>query len=131
MYKKRAEIIDKEVKLDYHKSTTMEFDDNMHFVSRCPFCSAEYDLDGAKVIGEEEDATVVYVTCSKCESSIVAMVAMTGLGIVSLGLVTDMTSEDTKKFFGSSEVSSNELLDIYEVLQSDKGIVKSLTQGKN
>ncbi|MEX1111905.1 MAG: hypothetical protein WEC84_00425 [Candidatus Andersenbacteria bacterium] len=109
----------------------MEFDDNMHFVSRCPFCSAEYDLDGAKVIGEEEDATVVYVTCSKCESSIVAMVAMTGLGIVSLGLVTDMTSEDTKKFFGSSEVSSNELLDIYEVLQSDKGIVKSLTQGKN
>lgn len=102
----------------------------MHFVSRCPFCSAEYDLDGAKVIGEEEDATVVYVACSKCESSIVAMVAMTGLGIVSLGLVTDMTAEDTKKFFGSREVSSNELLAIYEKLKTDKGIVKSLTQNK-
>lgn len=99
----------------------------MHFVSRCPFCSAEYDLDGAKVIGEEDDATVVYVTCSRCESSIVAMVAMTGLGIVSLGLVTDMTAEDTKRFFGSRAVTSNELLKVYEILKEDKNAIKSLT----
>lgn len=108
----------------------MEFDDNMHFVSRCPFCSAEYDLDGAQVVGEEEEATVVYVTCSKCESSIVAMVAMTGLGIVSLGLVTDMTAEDTGRFFGAKEISSNELLSMYEMLKQDKNIVQSLTDKK-
>ncbi|MBI1833445.1 MAG: hypothetical protein HYR90_01340 [Candidatus Andersenbacteria bacterium] len=104
----------------------MQFDDNMHFVSRCPFCSAEYDLDGAKVIGEEDEATVVYVTCSKCESSIVAMVAMTGLGIVSLGLVTDMTEEDTKKFFSNKSVSSDDILHIYETLKEDKNAVQSL-----
>lgn len=105
----------------------MEFDENVHFVSRCPFCSAEYDLDGARVIGEEEDATVVYVTCSKCESSIIAMVAMTGLGIVSLGLVTDMTAEDTKRFFGGKEVTSDELLTIYELLKEDTKVIKALT----
>ena len=104
----------------------MEFDDNMHFVSRCPFCSAEYDLDGAKVIGEQDDATVVYVTCSKCESSIVAMVAMTGLGIVSLGLVTDMTEADTRSFFQTQSVSGDDLLQIYELLKEDKAAVKSL-----
>lgn len=98
----------------------------MHFVSRCPFCSAEYDLDGAKVIGEQDDATVVYVTCSKCESSIVAMVAMTGLGIVSLGLVTDMTEADTRKFFDKSAVTSDDLLHMYEILKEGKGVVKSL-----
>ena len=98
----------------------------MHFVSRCPFCSAEYDLDGAKVIGEQDDATVVYVTCSKCESSIVAMVAMTGLGIVSLGLVTDMTEGDTREFFRAKSVSSDDLLHIYELLKENKGAVKSL-----
>lgn len=107
----------------------MEFDDNMHFVSRCPFCSAEYDLDGAKVIGEEDESTVVYVTCSECESSIVAIVAMSGLGIVSLGLVTDMTAEDTKRFFGSKQVSSDELLKIYEVLKkNDKNTFSELTR---
>ncbi len=105
----------------------MEFDDNLHFVSRCPFCSAEYDLDEAKVIGEEDEATMVYVTCDRCESSIVAMVAMTGLGIVSLGLVTDMTAEDTKIFFDKKAVSSNELLEIYELLKEDKSAIKSLT----
>lgn len=104
----------------------MQFDDNMHFVSRCPFCSAEYDLDGAKVIGEEDEATVVYVTCSKCESSIVAMVAMTGLGIVSLGLVTDMTEEDTKKFFGSKAVTGDDILQIYQTLKDSKDAVGEL-----
>jgi hypothetical protein len=109
----------------------MEFDDSMHFVSRCPFCSAEYDLDGAKVIGEEDDATVVHVNCSECESSIVAVVAMSGLGIVSLGLVTDMTADDTKRFFGSNGISSDELLSIYELLQkSQKNVVKELTDLK-
>lgn len=105
----------------------MEFNDNMHFVSRCPFCSAEYDLDGAKVIGEEQDATVVFVTCSRCESSIVAMVAMTGLGIVSLGLVTDMTAEDTKAFFQREAISSDEILKMYELLKEDKAAIQSLT----
>ena len=106
----------------------MEFDDNMHFVSRCPFCSAEYDLDGAKVVGEQDDATVVYVTCSKCESSIVAMVAMTGLGIVSLGLVTDMTEEDTRQFFQAKPVTGDDILHIYELLKEDKAAVKSLME---
>lgn len=106
----------------------MDFDENMHFVSRCPFCSAEYDLDGAKVIGEEDDSTVVYVTCSECESSIVAVVAMSGLGVVSLGLVTDMTAEDTKRFFGSKGLSSNDLISIYEILNKDhKEALKELT----
>lgn len=106
----------------------MELDDNMHFVSRCPFCSAEYDLDGAKVIGEQDDSTVVYVTCSKCESSIVAMVAMTGLGIVSLGLVTDMTEADTRNFFRTQSVTSDDLLRVYEILKEDKRAVRSLVR---
>jgi hypothetical protein len=97
----------------------MEFDNNQHFLCRCPFCSAEYDLDGAKVIGEEEDSTMVYVTCSDCESSIIAIVAMSGLGIVSLGLVTDMTETDTKRFVDSTSLNSNELLGLYELLEKN------------
>ena len=97
----------------------MEFDTNQHFVSRCPFCSAEYDLDGAKVIGEEEESTMVYVTCGECESSIVAIVAMSGLGIVSLGLVTDMTEEDTKRLIEAKEVSGDDMLSMYELLQKN------------
>lgn len=101
----------------------------MHFVCRCPFCSAEYDLEGAKVIGEEEDSTMIYVTCSECESSIVAIVAMSGLGVISLGLVTDMTAEDAKRFVGSRGVTSDELLSIYELLEkNDSRVVRGLTR---
>ena len=108
----------------------MEFDNNQHFVSRCPFCSSEYDLDGSKVIAEEDESTMVYVTCTDCESSIIAIVAMSGLGIVSLGLVTDMTEEDTKRMMKEGAVSSNELLSLYEALQKDTGSLKGLTNAK-
>lgn len=109
----------------------MEFDNNQHFVSRCPFCSAEYDLDGAKVIGEEDDSTMVYVTCSECGSSIIAIVAMSGLGIVSLGLVTDMSDEDTKRFAEAQPLSSDDLLNVYELMEkSPVNAVKALTRSK-
>lgn len=109
----------------------MEFNENMNLVSRCPFCSAEYDLDGAKVIGEEDDSTMVYVTCGDCESSIVAIVAMSGLGIVSLGLVTDMTEGDTKRMMQDKEVSGDDMLNLYELLKTEsKDTLKRLTDSK-
>ena len=109
----------------------MEIGGDQHFVSRCPFCSAEYDLDGAKVISEEDDSTMVYVTCGDCESSIIAIVAMSGLGIVSLGLVTDMTEEDTRRLVKAKGGTSNELLSMYELLQKNTGqSFKELTSGK-
>ncbi|MBI4021979.1 MAG: hypothetical protein HY372_01345 [Candidatus Andersenbacteria bacterium] len=98
----------------------MVFDESIHLVTRCPFCSAEYDLDGAQVIGEENDATMVYITCSECESSIVAIVAMSGLGIVSLGLVTDMTVEDTKRFMSAKQLTSDEFIEVYELLEKNQ-----------
>lgn len=107
----------------------MVFDDSMQLVTRCPFCSAEYDLDGAQVIGEENDATMVYITCSDCESSIVAIVAMSGLGVVSLGLVTDMTVEDTKSFSDKKGLTSNDLLEVYELLEKRRHLaLKELTK---
>lgn len=74
---------------------------------------------------------MVYVTCSECESSIIAIVAMSGLGIVSLGLVTDMTEDDTKRFVDSQSVTSNELLSIYELLEKNNSTaIRALTQFK-
>lgn len=109
----------------------MELDNSQHFVSRCPFCSAEYDLDGAKVIGEQEESTMVYVTCSECESSIIAIVAMSGLGIVSLGLVTDMSEPDTKRFLKGQSLTSDELLSIHELLNlNGSRAVKELTASR-
>ncbi|MCH8748215.1 hypothetical protein IH781_00535 [Patescibacteria group bacterium] len=97
----------------------MEFSGNQHFVQRCPFCSAEYDLDDAKVIAEQDESTMVYVSCADCESSIIALVAMSAMGVVSLGLVTDMTEADTKQFMDQKDISSDELLSMYELLEKN------------
>lgn len=74
---------------------------------------------------------MVYVTCADCGSSIIAIVAMSAMGIVSLGLVTDMTEEDTKRFLQDKEVSSNELLSMYELLKkNNQDSIRNLTDSK-
>ena len=74
---------------------------------------------------------MVYVTCGECESSIIAIVAMSGLGIVSLGLVTDMTEEDTKKMMEEQEISGNDMLNLYELFKTKSdSALKKLTDTK-
>lgn len=93
------------------------------FVSRCPLCNAGCRMEDAYTIESTDDASMIYTECPRCKSSIVAVVAMSGVGIVSLGMVTDMTKEDVEQFRTAPSMSSNELLEIIQLLQRKDGSV--------
>lgn len=87
-------------------------------------------MDDAQVVETAEDSSMVYVECPRCGSSIVALVAMSGMGMISLGMVTDMNRDDVERFHTSSGMSSNELLDIIQVLKrKDRSVVQALMKG--
>jgi hypothetical protein len=105
-------------------------EDANHIVSRCPLCNAVYRMEDAQVIETSDDSSMVYVECGRCKSSIVAVVAMSGMGMVSLGMVTDMTREDVERFHTSPSMSSNELLEMIQLLQrKDRTVVRELVSG--
>lgn len=93
------------------------------FVSRCPLCNAGCRMEDAYTIESTDDASMIYTECPRCKSSIVAVVAMSGVGIVSLGMVTDMTKEDVERFRTAPSMSSNELLEMIQLLQRKDGSV--------
>lgn len=104
------------------------FEENGHIISRCPLCNATYRMEDAQVIETTDESSMVYVECSRCKSSIVAVVAMSGMGMVSLGMVTDMTREDVERFRASPSMSGNELLEMIQLLQrKDRTVVRALT----
>lgn len=104
------------------------FEETNQIISRCPLCNAVYRMEDAQVIETSDDSSMVYVECARCKSSIVAVVAMSGMGMVSLGMVTDMTREDVEMFRATPSMSSNELLEMIQLLQrKDRSVVQELT----
>lgn len=101
------------------------------FVSRCPLCNAGYRMEDAHMLESTEEASMIHIECARCKSSIVAVVAMSGVGIVSLGMVTDMTKEDIERFRQAPSINSNELLEMIQLLQRhDRSVVRELAQVK-
>lgn len=100
---------------------------NTQFISRCPLCNAGYRMEDAFTLESSEDASMIYIECARCRSSIVAVVAMSGVGIISFGMVTDMTRDDVDRFRTSASLSSNELLEMIQLLQRrDRTVVRDL-----
>lgn len=92
--------------------------EGLRLISYCPLCNTHYNPLAAKVLDEREDAHLIHIECRKCGSSIVALVLTGGLGISSVGLVTDLTSDDVIRFKDARTILSDEVIDLYECVHS-------------
>lgn len=99
---------------------------NVRWVSACPLCGAEYLPEEARIVSEKEGAFLIHTNCKKCGSSVVATLIANQMGVSSVGLVTDLTYEDVVKFKDGAEVSTDDLLALYQALESgDHSVVLS------
>lgn len=86
-------------------------------------------MEDAYTIESTPEASTIFIECARCKSSIVAIVAMSGMGIVSLGMVTDMTREDIERFRVAPSITSNELLEMIQLLKrKDHSVVRELSR---
>jgi hypothetical protein len=92
---------------------------SLRWASACPLCSAEYSPEEARIVSEKEGAFLVHTNCKKCGSSVVATLVANQMGLSSVGLVTDLTFDDLCKFKESESISTDDLLQAYQMFQSD------------
>lgn len=95
-------------------------------ISKCPVCSHAYTNIDAKLLDEDGDSHLVYIRCSKCQTAILALVVFQTVGIISYGLITDLTEEEVFKFKDAEGLSDDYVLDIYNILQKDSSFIKAL-----
>jgi hypothetical protein len=114
-------------KFDYNKIIQW-----LAYILRCPVCGQKYSADQTKIIDTGDDKPVngksllVHTDCDRCKSSVVFSIAIDGPEIFSIGMVTDLTSQDTSKFKNSNPISSDEVLATHEFLRNFDGDFKSL-----
>lgn len=95
-----------------HSSSSLE---NLRLISYCPLCSTHYNPGEAEVLEERNGAHLIHVSCRKCESSIVAVIMTGGIGVSSVGLITDLTGKDVVRFKNAKPISSDDVIEAYEL----------------
>ncbi len=90
--------------------------ESLRLISYCPICNTHYNPLSAQVLEERDDAHLIHVECRKCGSSIVALVLTGGLGISSVGLVTDLSGEEVLKFRQHEGIRTDDVLDMHQEL---------------
>ncbi|MEK7158588.1 MAG: hypothetical protein AAB733_03395 [Patescibacteria group bacterium] len=101
--------------------------DGLKLVSYCPLCNTRYNPLLAKVVEENDEAHLIHIECRNCGSSIVALVLTGTMGISSVGLVTDLTSEDVQRFKGGNEVTVDDVIDLHQILQGEEDWLAQLS----
>lgn len=100
--------------------------ENLRLISYCPLCSTHYNPSEAKVLEEKNGAHLIHVSCRKCSSSIVAVIMTGGIGVSSVGLITDLTSEDVLRFKNAKPITSDDVIEAYELASQNRSNEQAL-----
>lgn len=110
-------------KINYQKIIQM-----LAVVLHCPVCGYKYNAEQTSIVdltsdGEKGDRSkmLVHADCERCKSSVVFSIALNGPEIFSVGMVTDLTFSDVKKFRRSESVTANDAEALHDFLESFDG----------
>lgn len=105
------------------------------YILKCPICGAKYSVDKTKVLESAQDDIyneahiLIHSDCQKCKSSIMFNVEIRGPEVFSVGMVTDLTGNDSAKFNKLGPIRTNDIIGIHKALKDFKGdFVAGFTQ---
>lgn len=90
--------------------------DQMQIISNCPVCNSRNFPAHVKIIKEVSNSHILHITCRKCHSNILVMVTFSPQGLMSTGMLTDLTSDEVMKFSQSKPLTADDVLEIQELI---------------
>jgi len=93
------------------------FNESLKVVSSyCPVCKSKYNPVEAKILEERNDLHLIHIKCRNCSASILALVMIGSMGVSSVGMVTDLHSDEVLKFKSSQPINTDDLIDFHQVI---------------
>ncbi len=103
-------------------------------ILRCPICGVKYNLDQTKVVDSQQDDMnaeahiLIHSDCTKCKSSIMFNIDIHGPEVFSVGMITDLTSGDSKRLHAKEPISADDVIGIHKALKKfDGNFVKAIS----
>lgn len=88
-------------------------------IGQCPICKEKYQPDKAQLFAKKEAANLVHITCTKCSAHFIAMIVMSGAGVGSIGVITDLSCEDAKQIYQLEPITIDEVIAGYEYINNN------------
>lgn len=89
-------------------------------ISKCPICDHKYTNVEAQLIEEDGESHLVYISCAKCHTSVLALIVFQTVGIISYGLITDLTANEVREYMHKEAIDCDDILNVYKGLHNNK-----------
>lgn len=86
---------------------------NLKSFAKCPVCNKKYTSAVVTPIAEDDIRSTMHISCPSCGVSSILFVSANQWGVASIGILTDLEGEESRKHFGKEIVSANQALDAY------------------
>lgn len=87
----------------------------------CPVCNQKHGREDLKLISDNKESALVYVSCKKCKNSSLAIFTKQGMEkIVTMGIMTDLNYEEVCEISKRQPINSDEVLEVYKILKDKK-----------
>ncbi len=89
---------------------------------KCPVCGAQRDSLSYIPLGQENDRTVVHVSCAKCSGAVMILLSQNETGLMTVGILTDTTPTEARTFFSAETVSDDDVIAVHDYLRTSKRV---------
>ncbi|MDO8529256.1 MAG: hypothetical protein Q7S18_01150 [bacterium] len=94
---------------------------NLENLVKCPICNKKYNQARILVLEEGGNRTTIHVTCGNCEISSLVFISSGKMGIISLGMLTDLTTGEAKSLFKNEAISTDQVIEVHEYFKNFQG----------
>jgi transcription elongation factor Elf1 len=98
--------------------------DHLKPLMRCPVCNKKYAPAKALLLEEQENHSVLHMTCPACGVSTVVFVSASQWGVVSMGVLTDLEGTEARNLFRNEAISTDQVIEMHNFLKEFKGSAK-------
>jgi transcription elongation factor Elf1 len=96
--------------------------ENLKALVHCPVCNKEYRPAKMLLLDQEDKRSTLHLTCESCGASTLVYVSMSPVGVVSMGVLTDLEQGEAKRLFKGEAISSDEVLTVHQFLKEHDSV---------
>ncbi len=82
----------------------------------CPVCNRRYAKNASRTVATKGSSVIMHMTCSSCKSASLTMVSggKGSEGVVTMGMLTDLSYDETLERIKDGPISADEVLELRE-----------------
>jgi len=88
----------------------------------CPHCSHKFNKAEASINRHKGDSVLIHFTCPNCKISVISSIFLNNSGIMTVGMLTDLSKEDLGMLKSNSTITVDDVIDMHEYIE-EKGYI--------